>query len=153
MSEAENENRRRIDRLQHDFEKSEIRREADKEVRRAEMETLRSNLGESLAKNEATLEDGLSRNREAIARNEAAIESGLSRNREAIARNETAIESGLSRNREAIARNEAAIARSEVAIEKLRTTIEKQGKWQMGFMMTVAGVAVAVLGFWLQRGG
>ena len=135
MSEAENENRRRIDRLQHDFEKSEIRREADKEVRRAEMETLRSNLGESLAKNEATLEDGLSRNREAIARNE------------------TAIESGLSRNREAIARNEAAIARSEVAIEKLRTTIEKQGKWQMGFMMTVAGVAVAVLGFWLQRGG
>ena len=74
MSEAENENKRRIDKLQGDFEKSEIKREADKEVRRAEMETLRSNLGESLAKNEAALEDGLSRNREAIARNEAAIE-------------------------------------------------------------------------------
>ena len=132
MSEAENENRRRIDKLRSDFEKSEIKREADKEVRRAEMETLRSNLGESLAKNEATLEDGLSRNREAIARNE------------------TAIESGLSRNREAIARNEAAIARSEVAIEKLRTTIEKQGKWQIGFILSVATLGVCALGLYWQ---
>ena len=50
---TENENRRRIDKMQGDFEKSEIRREKDKQIQEEQMNTLRSNLGESLARNEA----------------------------------------------------------------------------------------------------
>ena len=41
-SEAENENRRRLDQLRHDFEKSEIERNADKKIQEANMKALKA---------------------------------------------------------------------------------------------------------------
>ena len=55
-NETENENRRRIDKLEGDFEKSEIRRETDKAIQEKSMQILESNLKELLAKNEAAFE-------------------------------------------------------------------------------------------------
>ena len=56
MSEAENENRRRIDALRNDFEKSEIKRKVEKEIQEANMKILESNLKELLAKNEVAFQ-------------------------------------------------------------------------------------------------
>ena len=89
MSEAENENRRRIDALRSDFEKSEIKREANEEIQEKNMQILESNLKELLAKNEA-------------------------------------------------------------AFERLRTTIEQQGKQQMWFIVAVVTLGMVALGFYLQ---
>ena len=47
--ETENENRRRIDKMEGDFEKSEIRREKDNEIQEEKMEAMKSDLSEKLA--------------------------------------------------------------------------------------------------------
>ena len=54
--ETENENRRRIDKMERGFEKSEVERKADKEIQEKNMLILESNLKELLAKNEAAFE-------------------------------------------------------------------------------------------------
>ena len=61
MVDESNESERKIDALRQDFEKSEIRREKDKQIQEEQMDTLRSNLAESLARNEAANKDGLAR--------------------------------------------------------------------------------------------
>ena len=49
MADESNESERKVDALRQDFEKSEIRREKDKQIQEEQMETLRSNLGEKLS--------------------------------------------------------------------------------------------------------
>ena len=46
---TENENRRRIDKMEGEFEKSEIRREKDKQIQEEKMEAMKSDLSEKLA--------------------------------------------------------------------------------------------------------
>lgn len=49
MANETNESERKVDALRQDFEKSEIRREKDKQIQEEQMDTLRSNLGEKLS--------------------------------------------------------------------------------------------------------
>ena len=72
MADESNESERKIDALRQNFEKSEIRREKDKQIQEEKMETLRSNLAESLARNGAA-------NQASNARLEAANKDGLAR--------------------------------------------------------------------------
>ena len=65
---TENENCRRIDKMEGDFEKSEIRREKDRQIQEEQMTAMRSNLAESLARNEAA-------NQAANARLESKVEA------------------------------------------------------------------------------
>ena len=55
-TESEDEQRRRLARLQSDFEKSEIERKADKEIQEKNMQILESNLKELLADNRIAFE-------------------------------------------------------------------------------------------------
>ena len=114
--------RRRIDRLQSAFEKSEIERKADKKIQEAEMSALTSRL-----------DKGFAENREAMARSEASNKEALAQNREAIARSEASNKEGLAQNREAITRNEA-------AIEKLRTDMYKA-------VVVIIGAIGAIIAF------
>ena len=125
MSEAENENRRRIDKLQSDFEKSEVERKANKDIQEARMKEQESSLKQVIADNRAAFEKSLAETRTATAEAKAAFEKALAENR-------------------------AAVARNEVETAKLRTTIEKQGKWQIGFILSVATLGVCALGLYWQ---
>ena len=59
-SETENENRRRLDKLEGDFEKSETERKSDKAVQEANMKTLEATMRELVAENRAAFEKSLS---------------------------------------------------------------------------------------------
>ena len=127
---------RRIDKLQSDFEKSEIKREANEEIQEKNMQILESNIKEIIADNRAAFEKSLAENR-------VAFEKSLAETRTAAAEAKAAFERALAENR-------AAVARNEMATEKLRTTIEKQGKQQMWFIVAVVTLGIGALGLYLQ---
>ena len=58
-NETESENRRRIDKLENDFEKSETERKSDKAVQEANMKTLEATMRELVAENRAASEKSL----------------------------------------------------------------------------------------------
>ena len=84
-NETENENRQRIDKLQNDFEKSEIQRKANDKVQEANMKTLEAAMRELVAENKAASE-------KALAENKAASEKSLSETKLAFERLQVAVE-------------------------------------------------------------
>ena len=83
----------------------------------------------------------------AVATVERALERFESKNDEALAKLDAD-------NKEALAKNKAELtqhrAETKEAFERLRTDIEKRGKFMMGFTVLVFGVAVALLSFILR---
>ena len=128
MADEASESERRLDRLEHRVEKNEAIAKQDKETRRAEMTAMKSELAESLARNEAA-------NKDALARNEAA-------NREAI--------SGLESKVEAQGRDtQEKFVEMHKTIANLHSTVMFTG---FGIIASV-GVAVTLLGLFLRSGG
>ena len=132
MTDETNEQERRLDRLEHRVEKNEAIANEDKETRRAEMTAMKSDLAESLARNEAAT-------KEAAARAEAA-------SKDAATRAEAASKDGL-------ARFEAVVAADRVAAERrdkdLHKFISVMFFGATGLIIASVGVATAILGFLL----
>ena len=128
MTDEASESERRIDRLEHRVEKHEAIAKQDKETRRAEMAAMKSDLAESLARNEAA-------NKDALARNEAA-------NREAI--------SGLERKVDGHGKDtHEKFADMHKTIADLHKTVMIASFAVIGTTVGVVGAATAILGFLL----
>ena len=65
-NETENQNRQRIDKMQNDFEKSEIQRKANDRIQEANMKTLEATMRELVTDNRAASEKALAENRVAL---------------------------------------------------------------------------------------
>ena len=73
MTDEANEQERRLGRLEHRVEKNEAIANEDKETRRAEMTAMKSDLAESLARNEAAAARAEAANKDGLARLEAVV--------------------------------------------------------------------------------